>query len=398
MPRNNTPILLATLGLGLLAVLGAAFMFLRPQPAPDVAVAQAAPTPTPVPELRWVAARDIPPRTIVTTAMLRRTALTGETPADAISGPDDLRGQITSEEIRAGETVTRASFSPRVRRIVPANIEIPSGYRAVAIWVDPEQTAAGLVDVGDRVDVIATHRLAQEKGKNQQVSGAINFTAGRLIGRNLRVLAVNKSLEAPVPTPTPAPGANGAPAAPVVEGDPAVPPTPAPAPTPVAPTSIASIARTRVLLAATPDIAMRLTAANDQGVLHIAIRNPLDSDADQQPGVKEYPSQLVPDYWAVRAELKQEQDAARNASNAGGGGGGGSRPSAALREPSIPLPIISSAQPQPLPPASVSSQPMQPMTPPDSFPSAASGPIAPRTNEVTVIRGTEKTRVIVPIR
>lgn len=368
--QRNSPVLLATIVLGVLALGATAFLLLGPKSgpaAPPKGATQAA-IPTPTPSSHWVAARDIPPRTVLAPAMMRKDFSSGKVPAGAITSLDDVAGQLTREPIGAGETVTLSSFTPRLRRAVDANIPIPTGYRGVAIWVDPEQTAAGLVDVGDRIDVIATHKLTYDKGPNQFAVGAVAFTTGRTIAQDLLVLGVDKSIKAPAPTPTPVPGAAPGPAAP--------PPTPAPPPGPTG-------TRTRVMVAALPESAARLVAANDQGVLHITIRNPSDGDAGLVPEAREYPSRIV-------TILPPKTGAANGASGAG-------RAPAIERAPRNLQPM-----PQPMP---QQMPPLPPVIPPTTVPRpdntggmGMSAPDTPSTKEITVIRGTEKTRVIVPGR
>ncbi|RYG73533.1 Flp pilus assembly protein CpaB [bacterium] len=362
MQRNNTPVLLITILLGVLALGATAFLMMgRSAPAPDPAAV--GPTPTPTPAVRWVAINDIPPRTVVNSTMIRREAQSGAVPAGAIGSLDDLRGQITNESIRRGETVLLSSFNPSLQRQVRANIEIPSGFRGVAIWVDPTQTAAGLVDAGDRVDIIANHKLSYDKAARQYVVGSTAFTAGRTIAQNLLVLGVDKSIEAPAPTPTPVPGA------------PAAAPGPPPAPTPAPPPSATS--RTRVLLAAPPEIASRLVAANDQGTLHITIRNPNDGDQDQVPETREYPSRLytaAPDKTTTNLATNLSKSYDKFTKDLTG------VYKDSLKDGSGSVPVM---------PADPAAQ--QPVTPTD-------GAISPDEKEITVVRGTEKTRVLVPRR
>jgi Flp pilus assembly protein CpaB len=233
------------------------------------------------------------------------------------------------------------------------------GMRAVGIWVDPDETAAGLVDVGDHVDVVATHKLTWDKGPNQFVIGAQGFTAGRTIAQDLVVLAVDRSIEAPTPTPTaaaPAPGApNGAPAA----GG--APPPPPPAPTAV-PAPGSAAAKTRVLVAAKPDVAAHLIAANDQGVLNITIRNPLDANENKPvPEAHEYPSRVV----TIKPVAAKPQKA--------------ESPWSIFAPPRMPaMPKTGSRLPSPVT-----------VTVPGT-------PAPVPTRDVTVIRGTEKTRVLLP--
>ena len=338
MQRNNTPILIGTIIFGLLALGATIFILMRPAsppPGPD----QNLPAPTPTPSSVFVASADIPPRTVVTPDMIKETtSKPGQSLDGAIHSTDEIDGKITNAPIHQGELLSVNSFTDPLKRVVNANFLIPAGFRAVAIWVDPDQTAAGLVDVGDHVDVIATHRLAFDKGPDEYVIGALQFTAGRMIAQNLQVLAVDRSIYAPAPTPTPEPGAA------------ASAPLAAPTPTPVP----AGPHKTRVILAAPPTVATDLIAAEDQGTLNLIIRNPEETGSDVPvPQQNEFPSKIV-----VRYDKTKE-------------GGGGSLP--AMPQPTFP--------------------PLQPINP-GTMPTAE--PTGPPTTEVTVIRSTEKTRAVVP--
>ncbi len=358
MQPKLSPLLLVTAGLGVLALGGLAYVFLSPgAPAPAPGGPNAAPTPTPVPAMRWVARTYIPPRTAIDSSMFAKVPLKGQPPEGSITDPSQIKGEITNGPIEQGEAVTLASFTPGLKRVIPANIEIPRGFRAVAIYVDPTSTAAGLVDVGDYVDVIAVHRLSIEKGNNQLVQGALQYSAGRLIGSDLKVLAVDKSLEAPPPTPTPAPAQAGQ----NVENAP--PPTPTPPP----PAAGAPTSKIRVLLAAPVEIATRLVAANDQGTLHVTIRNPSDGDITASPEAHEYPSRII--------TTKPNDSGAK----------------AAPAAPSRPIERVPDFAPMPTP---VMIGPLMP----SSQPTAVPVPAGPPTTDITVIRGTEKTRVLVPQR
>ena len=400
--QKKPPILPIAAVLGVIAIGGTALLLTRgsapaaPPPAstPATQVSVAA-TPTPVPEMRYIANRDIPPRTAITSDMLRRTAVSGTMPPGAISSLDDVRGMITGKTIRSGDTITSEAFVEPLDRAIPANFSIPSGFRAVAIYVNPQQTAAGLVDVGDRVDVIATQKLSIDKEPNQYVVGTKEFIAGRTIGTNLLVLAVEDSLNKPVvqtkPTPTPAAAGAAAGAPGALPADAAAPPADA-APAPAGGTAPADAkdkpdaaaakpaGNIRVILAAPLETASRLVAANEGGTLHVVVRNPLDGDAEGAPETREYPSHTI----TVRQPAN---------------GGGGSVPRG-VSGPSFPMPD--------LPPVTVSQNtgtaPPMPMPVPAGAATGGMGmtapaePASPATRDVMVVRGTEKTRVIVPKR
>lgn len=365
MQPKPSPLILATAALGVLALGGLAYVFLAPGgSAPAQNQVAAAPTPTPLPSMVWVAARDIPPRTRVTSAMLSRVSYTGKgpVPEGSIQDMSQLSDEITSEPILRGQPIVLTSFNAGVKRKVPADIEIPAGFRAVAIYVNPTETAAGLIDVGDYVDVISVHKLSLDKEKNQAVVGALQFSAGRLIATDLKVLAVGDP--APAATPTPVPAPNGAaPAA-----DTTLPPTPTPPP--AAKPDSGAPQSVRVLLAAPVEIATRLVAAGDQGVLHVTIRNPSDGDNTASPEAREYPSRLV--------TQKEVTAAAKDIGKAYGDGLKSSL-GPPMPMPLVPVPTLAPALPMPMP-------------------STVPTPEGPPTADVTVIRGTEKMRVVVPQR
>lgn len=384
MARNNTPVIILAAILGILAIGGTVALLFSgrggPQPVDPGQVAPVEPEPK---VAVYKALNDIPPRTRLTAEMFAQTEV-DKAEAGAITDPTVVEGRISNSPIYKNETLTDAKTIEGVRRVVPANFEIPLNTRAVAIWVNPEQSAAGLVDVGDRVDVIVTHKLSLEAAKNFRIIGAKETTTGRVIGQDLLVLAVDKSLKAPPPTPTPAPAAPGAPVQPGAPGAPATPPG-VDKRTEGAPVN--QELNTRVVLATAPDVAARLVSAQELGKLHVVIRNPRNRGALPVPAVQEYPSRTIysPDAQEIaaaaerrrqqqRTELREEREAqrameiARMASRSSSAG------------PSIPPARF----PVPLPPNQNTTMSPAPVT------------VPARENEVTVIRGTEKTRVIVP--
>jgi Flp pilus assembly protein CpaB len=414
MARNNRPFIIGAAALGVLALLATLFTLFAPGGGPPAGPNAAAPGDAPPPAAtrkQFVAINTIPPRTRLTRALFREEDVPeNEVKSGAITNLDDLNGRISASTISPNQVLTQDTTTQGVRRVVPANIEIPGNSRAVAIYVDPEQTAAGLVDVGDRVDVIATHRFTLAAGANQRIQGAGQISAGRVIGQNLQVLAVDKSLAAPTPVPTPAadqqvPGSGPAPPPPGAApgaAAPAAAPTPAPPP--------GTQIRTRVLLAAPLDIAARLVAANEEGKLHVVIRNPSSLDLPLVPEAREYPSRVVD----VPVPRNPNRAAAAGAAVGAGAGraAAGSSPSpdsseerrSARRRPAAddfdpPAPSIPSPAGRPVAPAPVPSFNDGGSRNGGNNGIGVQAPVAPAPppeNEVTVIRGTEKTRVLVP--
>jgi Flp pilus assembly protein CpaB len=382
MPRNNRPIIIGAAVLGALAIGLTLMMMLgrvggggAPAPAPGSGDA-AAQTPS-TPTTRLVAARDIPPRTVVTPDMVREEETDQDDPAVLNNASELQTGRITTRPILRGEPITGSAMINTIARVVPANFAVPTGLRAVAIWVDPKQTAAGLVDVGDRVDVIASQKLTAVRQPteafDQVVVGATEYTAGRTIAQDLEVLAVDRSIEqAAAPTPAPAGAQPAAPGA-------APPPPPPPPPPPAAGQTL----RARVILAAPPIVAASLVAANEAGNLHVTIRNPNSRERFPIPETRQYPTRFV------NIPKRQGGDGGGGGAGSPRGGGASNSGDRVINNPfigpvTLPSPTTGTGG------GGFSAPP--PATGVGGVPPAAAG------SEVTVIRGTEKTRVIVPPR
>lgn len=347
MQRNRLPIIglivfgVLALGLTAMSLLGGN------KTATPVAPAQtASATPTPAPSTDQVVAQmDIPPRTVITRSMLTVKPTT-DGATGGFSSAEQVVGRLASAPISAGEAISGAMVTRPIQRVVPADFEIPQGLRAVAIYVDPAQTAAGLIDKGDRVDVLATFKTTVDKqdteSYTQVYTGLKTYTLGRTVAQDLLVIGVDSSLLAPPPTPTPTPGQ-----ATLGGGAPPATPTPTPGAGPT---------RIRVLLAATPLVAQRLVAANDSGVLHLTVRGPTSREQLPMADSNEYPTRVF------NVRKKATPSAPR------------------VREPSF-VPSI----PNPNPPF----RPTEPKIP--------TAPLPPSGSPVTVIRGTDKTNVNVPI-
>lgn len=362
MAKNTTPIILGTVLFGVLAI-GLTLYSLfggrsaeGPQPGPAEVQPISAAT-----QKVYIARRPIYPRTVITSDMLEESEIDSP-PDNAITHLNDLVGRLANDTIQVGQIITSDLLIPGVGRVIPANIAIPPGLRGVAIWVDPHQTAAGLVDVGDRVDIVSAHELQVEKADSQIIVGTAEYVAGRTIAQDLEVLAVDRSISAarPANAPQNAEGEEGAPASPSAQ-----------------PAQQAED-RTRVILAASPEVAQTLIAANARGALHITIRNPESSDQFAIAETHEYPSRVA-NVPQPRAEVSVTPDS----------GAGEERPAQNRRSrpgapPSFEPPLPAPALPPTIPP----------YTPREQIPDPAPTPAMGK--EVVVIRGSEKTLVTVP--
>ena len=78
-------------------------------------------------------------------------------PAGALSVPGDAVGRYAAWPLTAGEPVLQRVLSAaRSGGAVLAGLEVPGGYRAVAVPVQPAAAVGGMLARGDHVDVYAT--------------------------------------------------------------------------------------------------------------------------------------------------------------------------------------------------------------------------------------------------
>lgn len=138
-----------------------------------------------------VAAIDIPARVPITAAMLatvQRPASAAE--PDAISDPAKAVGALSLITIPAGAAVTQSKIGHPTDVGLP--VTLTPGMRAVSISIDKVKGISGLIEPGDRVDVIAD----PPKG------GTVPPPASAIL-RGVRVLAIGSTLEYSSATPSP---------------------------------------------------------------------------------------------------------------------------------------------------------------------------------------------------
>ena len=129
----------------------------------------------------YVASRDIPAGTsgadvlkgdyMKTEQVLRSSVVPG-----AIASPKQLAPLVAAEATYAGEQVSLSRFSTAAETGVRGLLRGP--LRAVQIAGDGNQTLAGTLQGGDRVDLVASLKVNPDKG----------VAATRIVLRNLRVL------------------------------------------------------------------------------------------------------------------------------------------------------------------------------------------------------------------
>lgn len=138
-----------------------------------------------------LAALDIPARTTITPAMLKVSDLPASVvERDALASPERIAGQLSLITIPAGSQITASKVGEPADTGLP--VRLSPGKRAVSIQIDKVKGVSGLLEPGDRVDVIA---IPPRAGNSLPHAAAIL--------RGIRVLAVGTSLETTSATPSP---------------------------------------------------------------------------------------------------------------------------------------------------------------------------------------------------
>ena len=138
-----------------------------------------------------VAAQEIPARIPITAEMLTKvTRPAAAVEPDALTDPAKVVGALSLITIPAGSTITLSKVGH------PADVGLPvrltPGMRAVSISIDKVKGVSGLIEPGDRVDVVAI----------PPKSTAVPPPASTIL-RGIRVLAVGPLLENTSATPPP---------------------------------------------------------------------------------------------------------------------------------------------------------------------------------------------------
>ena len=199
MQRYRVVIMLVLFGvLPVVAAFFVALSFLgeqevEPTQAEVKPVTEEAPPPPEPPETRQVfaAARAMPAGTLIGEDDLIKLELDPDAvrkehiivPGEQGSHP--LRGHVVREALAEGAPLTRSAVVGPGQRGFLAAVLRP-GARAVTIRVGPATSHAGLIDPGDRVDVILTAELA--------VDGGDRSVFARTIVEDVRVVAIDEDV------------------------------------------------------------------------------------------------------------------------------------------------------------------------------------------------------------
>jgi pilus assembly protein CpaB len=107
----------------------------------------------------------------------------------------EFLGAINRRDFAEGEPLIASEFvKPGDRRFLAA--VLTPGSRAISIFVDAAQSAAGMVLPGDRVDVILTQSFGE------QATNPGRKTVSETVLRDVRVIAIDQSLNPPTTVAT----------------------------------------------------------------------------------------------------------------------------------------------------------------------------------------------------
>lgn len=138
-----------------------------------------------------VAGQDIPARTKITREMLRQsTRAANEVDPDAVLDPRQIDGKLAMITIPMGSIITSSKIGAPIETSLTYRLK--PGTRAVSISIDKVKSVSGLIQAGDKVDVIA---IPPRDADRQPRAYAIL--------RGITVLALGNMLETAGATPSP---------------------------------------------------------------------------------------------------------------------------------------------------------------------------------------------------
>ena len=198
MRRYRTAIVIALMGIipMICAVFAMKFIVSPDQPEQTQAAVPAqeiAPAPIEEPALRMVlaAARELPVGTLLGVGDLTELGFEehalprGHIGVDEATAIASLRGHVVREAIADGAPLTRrALVGPHQRGFLAAVLR--PGMRAITIRLGAGTRQSGLIDPGDRVDVVLTAKSRE--------SGIHNVLSRRIL-EDVRVLAVDQQID-----------------------------------------------------------------------------------------------------------------------------------------------------------------------------------------------------------
>lgn len=142
------------------------------------------------------AATNIPSGAKITEDMLTKaTVYEPDVIPAAATSTDQLIGMYADTNIYAGEQISTQKVTDQSAssNVTSFSYKIPKGMRTVTISIDPTTSVAGMLQVGDHVDIIATY-TKQGTAKDANGNPTDGGTVTRFIADNIEIAALDQTI------------------------------------------------------------------------------------------------------------------------------------------------------------------------------------------------------------
>lgn len=135
-----------------------------------------------------VAARDIPENTKITSDMLTlKEVLSTDVVPGSVQSVDDAVDMFASTNVYSGEQILKGRLLDTAKDTESAfSYKVPEGMRTVTISINPTSSVAGLLHVGDHVDIISNYTKDNADGSKEQ--------ATKFIAENIEIAALDTNV------------------------------------------------------------------------------------------------------------------------------------------------------------------------------------------------------------
>ncbi len=110
-------------------------------------------------------------------------------PPNVLTSKEEYSDRAIKVRLYPGEIITADKVTKKGQ--YGATNDIPPGFTATTIVVDPSMTASGLLSAGDRVDVMVTHRSLNQNGLGKDIKTVLEYVEVFAIGSQRESTAVN---------------------------------------------------------------------------------------------------------------------------------------------------------------------------------------------------------------
>lgn len=101
-------------------------------------------------------------------------------PPNVLTTKEEFSERAIKVRLFPGDIITADKLTKKGQ--YGATNDIPSGFTAITILVDPSMTASGLLTSGDRVDVMVTHRSVNQNGLGKDIKTVLEYVEVFAIG------------------------------------------------------------------------------------------------------------------------------------------------------------------------------------------------------------------------